>query len=75
MITVSYTRVTKLAAGEDYHGELLEGYYRFHLFKFTNPGKEITKISFSQCLGQSSFAVVSDAGTLSKRLSLERNQE
>lgn len=39
LITVSHTKVTKLAAGEDYHGELTSGFYRFHLFKIVNPNK------------------------------------
>ena len=51
MITVSHSKVTKLAANEDYFGDLDPGFYKFKLFKITNPNKRITKINFAQCVG------------------------
>lgn len=45
MITVSHTKVTVLAAGEDYHGSLPAGaFYRFNLFRLSNPERPLVRI-------------------------------
>ena len=67
--------MTKLAAGEDYHGRLLSGYYRFNLFRIMNPGKVVTKVSFSQCVGKSSFAIIQNQDKLQTRVVLDVTDE
>lgn len=46
---------------------LTGGLQRFHLFKFTNPGLNVTRIEFAQCQGRAMFAVVKDVNNLGKR--------
>lgn len=75
MITVSHSKVTKLAANEDYFGDLDPGFYKFKLFKITNPNKRITKINFAQCVGQSRFAVVKDPSHLSEPFTMTSSEE
>jgi hypothetical protein len=53
---VSHTKITKLAEGEDYFGDLgnnLGGElpYRFHIFKLANPMNRTMKITYSMCVG------------------------
>jgi hypothetical protein len=76
LITVSHTKITVLAEGEDYHGTLAHGaFYRFQLFRVFNPNKNLTKITFSQCVGASKFSLVRNPGDLITRLPLAISEE
>lgn len=70
---MSHTKITKLAEGEDYFGDLGTNFggqvpYRFHIFKLANPMNRTMKVTYSMCVGMVNVALLTDPGNLEERV-------
>ena len=58
IITVSHSETIKLVPGEEFFGKLRAGSSIFMFFAVDPPSDKNTQIEFSQCLGDTSYGMI-----------------